>query len=142
MGAPEEVQASAGRRCVLRDHLGCHSTSSRSLESQGSDPQPETVSGEGASRLKSGPPHRFHATVDLSDPRRPVPQFSEIAQHVIGHLAGVTDASPRIRVEIEAEHKGNGFAEHIECTVSENARTLKFNDFGFEDGSNASDTPD
>jgi hypothetical protein len=77
--------------------------------------------------------NRFHATVDLSDPRRPVPQFSEIAQHVIGPLAGVTDASLKIRIEIEAEHKGDGFPEQVERTVSENARTLKFKDFGFEE---------
>jgi hypothetical protein len=96
-------------------------------------PEPPIGVGEGGVRPPSGRPKRFHATVDLSDARRPVPQFSEIAQHVVGHLAGVTDASLRIRVEIEAEHRGDGFAESVERTVSENARTLKFNDFGFEE---------
>jgi predicted AAA+ superfamily ATPase len=91
-----------------------------------------TVS-EGGPRPRSGRPRRFHAVVELSDPRRPVPQFSEIAQHVVGHLAGVTEASLRVRVEIEAEHRGDGFSETVERTVSENARTLKFSGFGFED---------
>jgi predicted AAA+ superfamily ATPase len=95
--------------------------------------EPDTGTAEQPARPGSGRPRRFHATVDLSDPRRPVPQFSEIAQHVIGHLAGVTDASLKIRIEIEAEHKGDGFPEQVERTVSENARTLKFKDFGFEE---------
>jgi hypothetical protein len=75
---------------------------------------------------------RFHGSVQL-DPTRPTPQFSQVADEVISRLAGLTDVKVTVEVEIKAEHTGSGFADATVRTVTENARTLKFTDAGFED---------
>jgi hypothetical protein len=48
------------------------------------------------------------------------------------HLAAVEGARLQIRVEITAENP-NGFPDDTVRIVNENVRTLKFDQFGFED---------
>lgn len=55
----------------------------------------------------------------------------QISQEVVQHLASIMGADVEITLEIRADVP-EGIPEHIERTVSENCRTLKFSDFGFE----------
>ncbi|MEV7663573.1 Swt1 family HEPN domain-containing protein [Paenarthrobacter sp. NPDC089316] len=58
--------------------------------------------------------------------------FKNIAEEVLVHLRGDTGANLVVRIEIEATDE-NGFEEGRIRTVSENARTLKFDQSGFEE---------
>jgi hypothetical protein len=89
----------------------------------GPGPEPPTVA-----RIR-----RFHGEVALTDPRRPIPELTKIVDEVIGRLAQQTDVSLRVSVTVEAEHKGtDGFADDTVRTISENAKTLRFKDFGWD----------
>ena len=94
---------------------------------------PAAEAGEATEAL-AGPRRmrRFHGTVDL-DATRPTPQFSQVAEEVVARLAGLPNAQVRVRVDIEASADGDGFNESTVRTVTENARTLKFADAGFEE---------
>jgi predicted AAA+ superfamily ATPase len=75
-------------------------------------------------------PKRFHGAVALS-PTRAGLDASKIADEVIGHLAGLVGSKVRVTLEIEAEVP-SGVPDQVVRTVTENARTLKFTDQGFE----------
>jgi len=73
---------------------------------------------------------RFHGSVEL-DPTRVGRDASRIADEVVAHLTGMLDANVTITLEIEADIP-SGVPENIVRTVTENSRTLKFKDHGFE----------
>jgi predicted AAA+ superfamily ATPase len=75
-------------------------------------------------------PKRYHGTVDL-DPMRVGRDASRIAEEVITHLAGLMGAKVKVTLEIEAEIPG-GASETVVRTVTENGKTLKFSNQGFE----------
>lgn len=75
---------------------------------------------------------RFHATVFL-DPDRAGLEASRIAEEVISHLSGLLGTEVQVTLEIQAKHIAGGFPSSVVRTVTENARTLKFNDAGFEE---------
>ncbi|HNQ88093.1 MAG TPA: Swt1 family HEPN domain-containing protein [Verrucomicrobiota bacterium] len=75
-------------------------------------------------------PRRFHGTVTL-DPARVGRDASRIADEVIAHLTGLLGADVTVTLEIEASVP-NGAPEHVVRVVTENSRTLKFTDHGFE----------
>jgi predicted AAA+ superfamily ATPase len=81
---------------------------------------------------KSGPtpPKRFHGTVEL-DSTRVGRDASRIADEVIAHLAGLVGATVRVTLEVEAEIP-SGAPDNVVRTVTENSRTLKFANHGFE----------
>lgn len=79
---------------------------------------------------KSPRPKRFHGTVKL-DPNRTGLEASRIAEEVIAHLVGQVGASVKVTLEIEADLP-SGASEQTVRTVTENARTLKFDSHGFE----------
>jgi len=56
----------------------------------------------------------------------------EIAQAIVQHLASLVDAEVTVTVEIQANMPG-GASESVVRTVSENARTLKFDSANFEE---------
>src|SRR5208283_2154047 len=56
---------------------------------------------------------------------------SRVADEVIAHLTGLVGASVSVTLEIEA-HIPSGASDHIVRTVTENCRTLKFTNQGFE----------
>ncbi|HEX3960596.1 MAG TPA: Swt1 family HEPN domain-containing protein [Trebonia sp.] len=74
---------------------------------------------------------RFYGTVSL-DPERYTRDFGRLYQEVIQHLAATDDVDLKITVEIEAVKK-DGYPDDKARIVSENARTLKFDQSGFED---------
>ncbi len=76
------------------------------------------------------PLRRFHGAVPL-DPIRVGRDAGKIADEVIAHLTGLSGASVRVTLEIEAEVP-NGVPDNVVRIVTENCRTLKFDGHGFE----------
>lgn len=75
-------------------------------------------------------PRRFHGSVVL-DPIRVGRDAGRVAEEVIAHLVGQVGAEVTITMEIEATLP-DGASEQIVRTVTENSRTLKFKNHGFE----------
>ncbi|BAV33756.1 hypothetical protein SCL_1445 [Sulfuricaulis limicola] len=75
-------------------------------------------------------PKRFHGSVEL-DPARVGRDASRIAEEVIAHLSGLIGSNVKVTLEIEAQIPG-GTPDNVVRTVTENARTLKFSNQGFE----------
>ena len=65
-------------------------------------------------------------------PERYSRDFGKVAQEVIQHLSGLLGTAVEITVEIGATNE-QGFPDTAIRAVSENARTLHFTDFGFEE---------
>ena len=98
-------------------------------DGEGQDPRP------GPSEAPPGPPpaqqlRRFHGSVRV-DSSRVGRDAGRVAEEVIAHLAGQMGADVKVTIEIEAELP-NGASDQLVRTVSENARTLKFDSHGFE----------
>jgi hypothetical protein len=74
---------------------------------------------------------RFHGSVSL-DPERVGRDAGRIAEEIIQHLTTQPDARVQLTLEIEADLP-EGAPDNIVRTVTENARTLKFKDQGFEE---------
>lgn len=74
---------------------------------------------------------RFYGTVEL-DALRATRDVGTIVQEVIQHLTSLVGADVSVTLEIHA-HLPDGAPDHTVRTVTENARTLKFKDFGFEE---------
>jgi hypothetical protein len=55
----------------------------------------------------------------------------QVAEEVVKHLEGLVDADVEVRLEITATRE-EGFPDDVVRTVTENARTLKFDQHGFE----------
>ncbi len=99
----------------------------------GPGPGPEPGPGTGPGPRPKPPVavvKRFHGSVAL-DPRRPGADAGRINDEVIAHLAGQVGAKVRLTLEIEADVP-NGVPEHVVRIVTENCRTLKFENQGFE----------
>jgi len=75
-------------------------------------------------------PKRFHGTVTL-DPTRVGRDSSRIAEEVIAHLVGLVGSTVVVTLEIEADIP-TGAPDNVVRTVTENSRTLKFTQQGFE----------
>ena len=90
-----------------------------------------TGSGDGPHPPPPPPkPTRFHGSVAL-DSARPGRDASTIADEVIGHLSVLPGAKVTATLEIEATVP-DGVPENVVRTVTENSRTLKFENHGFE----------
>ena len=74
---------------------------------------------------------RFFGVVRLN-PERYGRDFSRVAQEVLAHLAG-EGTTLDVSIEISASNPG-GFSDNTVRVVTENARTLKFDQHGFERG--------
>jgi len=91
---------------------------------EGQQPAPGAAGGDGR-------PHRFFGTVTV-DPTRLTSEAGKIAEEIVQHLAGLVDAEVKIRLDIEA-NVPEGVPDNIVRTVTENCRTLKFDEQGFEE---------
>jgi predicted AAA+ superfamily ATPase len=76
-------------------------------------------------------PTRFHGSVAL-DPTRVGRDAGKIADEVIAHLVGLMGSNVKVTLEIEAKIS-SGVPDHVVHTVTENSRTLKFTQQGFEE---------
>jgi hypothetical protein len=74
---------------------------------------------------------RFHGSAKI-DATRLSRDVDLIASSVVQHLAGLLDAKVTITLEIEAEIP-SGAPDNVVRTVTENCRTLKFDNQGFEE---------
>lgn len=74
---------------------------------------------------------RFHGTAKL-DPLRLGRDASRIAEEVVQHLTGLVGANVEITIEIQADLP-DGASEKLVRDVTENCRTLRFTEFGFEE---------
>jgi predicted AAA+ superfamily ATPase len=74
---------------------------------------------------------RFHGSVHV-DPLRLGRDAARIAEEVVQHLTGLVGADVEITIEIQA-HLTEGAGEKLVRDVTENCRTLKFSDYGFEE---------
>lgn len=81
-------------------------------------------------KITNTSPRRFHGTVTL-DETRVGRDASRIADEVISHLVGLLGADVTVTIEIEAKIPG-GAPDHVVRTVTENSRTLRFTNQGFE----------
>ncbi|WP_041652340.1 hypothetical protein [Allomeiothermus silvanus] len=75
-------------------------------------------------------PRRYYGTVRLN-PLRVGAEAGRIAEEVIAHLAGQPGAEVVVTLEIQV-HLPHGASEQTVRTVTENSRTLKFENYGFE----------
>lgn len=73
---------------------------------------------------------RYYGRVPL-DSQRVNREISTIVEEVLQHLTGLVGAEVEVTLEIKAR-RPEGFDEATIRTVSENSRTLKFEQFGFE----------
>jgi len=77
-------------------------------------------------------PRRFQGSIHL-DPSRPVRDFDKVRVEVLDHLVALIGADVEVTVEISAG-LDEGFPEHVVRTVTENAKTLRFEPgSGFEE---------
>ncbi|MBI1879075.1 MAG: hypothetical protein HYR94_12795 [Chloroflexi bacterium] len=74
---------------------------------------------------------RFYGTVELNATRIGR-DAGQIAEAIIQHLTTLPNAKVTITLEIHADLP-DGASDHIIRTVTENAHTLKFQTFGFEE---------
>jgi len=75
-------------------------------------------------------PRRFHGTITL-DPGRTGRDASKVADEVISHLVALVGAEVTITLDITAQVP-DGVPENVVRIVTENCRTLKFDEQGFE----------
>ena len=75
-------------------------------------------------------PKRFHGSVSLNSIRVGL-DASRVADEVIAHLTALPNARVKVTLEIEADIP-EGAADNVVRTVTENSRTLRFADQGFE----------
>jgi len=87
--------------------------------------------GTGATKPKTPVLRRFHGSAKI-DATRLSRDVDQIASAVVQHLAGLLDAKVTITLEIEAEIP-SGAPDDVVRTVTENCRTLKFDNQGFEE---------
>ncbi len=93
-------------------------------------PTAATPDPAGGGPAAASPPTRFFGSVRV-DAARINRDVGTIASEVIQHLASLPNSQVVITMEIEARVPG-GVPEKVVRTVSENCRTLKFTNQGFE----------
>lgn len=76
-------------------------------------------------------PRRFHGTVRL-DPVRLGRDAGRIAEEVVQHLSSVLGVNVEITLEVQAEIP-QGASPELVRTITENCRTLRFTNYGFEE---------
>lgn len=86
--------------------------------------------GQPVQPVASAKPKRFHGTVVL-DATRTGRDAGRIAEEVISHLSALVGANVTVTLEIEAQIP-DGAPDNVVRTVTENSRTLKFTNHGFE----------
>jgi len=93
------------------------------------EPTPSTTHPTGP--IQPSKPKRYHGTVIL-DPARVGRDAGRIADEVVTHLVGLVGSSVHVTLEIEADIPA-GTPDNVVRTVTENCRTLKFKEQGFEE---------
>lgn len=121
------VKPEVARKQIERSQQETHGGEATSTETGISAPSP---SGQRDQVRPPTPPRRFHGSVEL-DPTRVGRDAGKVAEEVIAHLAALPGAKVQVTLEIEATVPA-GVPDSVVRTVTENCRTLKFRDHGFE----------
>ncbi|GIU94958.1 MAG: hypothetical protein KatS3mg012_1415 [Gaiellaceae bacterium] len=116
---------------VAREQLRQVVTGAGGIASAESMGVPTVEVGEAPAEAGPAPPGRFYGAVSI-DPVRMSRDAGQVADEVVKHLVGLADAEVEVRIEITATREG-GFPDDVVRTVTENARTLKFDQHGFEE---------
>jgi hypothetical protein len=74
---------------------------------------------------------RFHGSVKL-DPLRLGRDASKIADEIVSHLSSIVGADVQITLDIQVKLP-EGASDKLVRDVTENSRTLHFDDYGFEE---------
>jgi hypothetical protein len=98
-------------------------------QSEGDTPTPETKKKD-EKEPRAPILRRFHGSVKL-DPARIGRDAGRIAEEVIQHFINVPDCDIEVSLEINARI-ASGASDKVVRTISENCRTLKFREQGFE----------
>ena len=96
----------------------------------GDNGEPLTLAGAEVQVTADAALRRFYAVAKL-DPERYQRDFAKLAAEVIANLAGFLGTDIEISVEVKATNP-EGFPDQITRTVTENARTLRLDSYGFE----------
>ncbi|GMV85077.1 MAG: hypothetical protein AMXMBFR80_09340 [Dehalococcoidia bacterium] len=97
----------------------------------GSEPGPQPGPGLGPKAPTTKVMRRFYGSVKLNE-LKVSSGAGQVADEVVKHLAGLVDADVEVILEIRAKAPG-GIPDSVMRTVSENAKTLKFQAFEFEE---------
>ncbi|MCK6484528.1 MAG: DUF499 domain-containing protein [Phycisphaerae bacterium] len=92
---------------------------------------PSTPKGSAGAAPVAPALRRFHGSVKV-DPLRLGRDAARIAEEIVQHLTGVVGAQVEITLEIRADLP-DGASDKTVRDVTENCRTLRFTDFGFEE---------
>jgi len=114
-----------GQYAVDVELFGLHARAVVGILETAAPPRPDSPPPPAAPRLK-----RYHGTVIL-DSDRVGRDAGRIAEEIISHLVLQTGARVTVTLEIEAELP-SGAGDSLVRTVTENARTLRFTNQGFE----------
>jgi hypothetical protein len=96
------------------------------------EPDGETGLGDSGGLPGLRPPTWFRGRVTV-DPDRPNKAFTTITQEVLDHLVGLVNTEVVVTVHVVA-NRVEGFPDNVIRTVTENARTLKFEEgSGFDE---------
>jgi hypothetical protein len=120
IAAEAAARGTATKSGVVPTQGGSGDNTTAGTASTGSFPLPQTAQAK-----------RFHGSVSL-EPTRVGRDAGRIADEVISHLAGLIAADVIVTLEISADVQG-GVPDKVIRTVTENCRTLKFKDHGFEE---------
>jgi hypothetical protein len=123
---PEQLEADSKSVSVNGDGAVAPPPVSGSLNAS----EDETGKSGSVAPAVSDAPRRYHGTVEL-DPTRVGRDASRIADEVISHLTGLMGTRVKVILEIEAEIP-QGASDQVVRTVTENSKTLKFKNHGFE----------
>ena len=130
---------------VVRPEVAQHQVTAEAISNKGSASEPGItyVQSPGESREEEAlseketpestmypKSRRYHGSVKL-DPTRVGRDASQVADEVIAHLEGLVGSEVRLTLEIEADIP-DGAPEHVKRIVTENSRSLNFDDSGFE----------
>ncbi|MGP3948459.1 Swt1 family HEPN domain-containing protein [Streptomyces sp. 7N604] len=131
-----ETVAAAARDAAARESVerapGERPAESRNTSGEGnSDAAPASQASPDAPEPQSIRNVRFFGSYPV-DAERSGRDFAKFVDEVLPHLRSVPGAEVRIRLEIEA-HSKDGYPDDKVRVVTENARTLKFEQYGFED---------
>ena len=118
---------------VAEDHLQKVVVKGNGDRTQGDEPpsEPNRSKEDGLPEQELHVPTRFYGTVKLN-PSRIGGDAGTVGEEVLQHLAALLDSDVEVTLEIEVKTP-DGFPDTVVRTVTENARTLKFDNFGFEE---------
>jgi predicted AAA+ superfamily ATPase len=130
---PESVLVKPGVAAAQFDHESAATTQSEFTDghAQGTNADGGATPALETGKLPDAVLRRFHASAHI-DPTRLSRDVDLIASSVVQHLSGLLDASVKITIEIDAEIP-SGAPDNVVRTVTENCRTLKFENHGFDE---------